>query len=85
MGMKDMIIVALSLMLAFPTTDGVKGQHETRLHFLTLLVSVSASQSLKGVLNLAAKFSDLNSRSSVNKAWLKNSLALYCERNIDWY
>ena len=34
MGMKGMIIVALSLMLAYPTTDGVKGPHEISLHSL---------------------------------------------------
>ena len=48
--MKGMIIVALSLMLAYPTTDGVKRPHEIclLLHSLTLLLSVRTSE-FKGI------------------------------------
>ena len=47
--MKGMIIVALSLMLAYPTTNGVKRPHEIcLLHSLTLLLSVRTSE-FKGI------------------------------------
>ena len=46
--MKGMIIVALSLMLAYPTTDGVKRPHEICLNSLTLLLSVRTSE-FKGI------------------------------------